>query len=82
MGRHRKINFDIKRFNELVVINNTVEPNFKDAESIRTAGCTTPEQFLYKSLLAGEISELSNRISQLSGFDQNLEQAVDEAKNS
>lgn len=81
VGRHKKVDFDNKTFNELVILNHTVEPNFKDAESIKASGCTTPEQFLYKSLLAGEISELAQQISALSGFDKDLEELVDEAKN-
>lgn len=81
-GRHRKTSFDTKRFNERVVVNHTVTPNFKDADAIKKAGCTTPEQFMYRSLRAGEITELSNRISTLSGFDSDSEALVDEVKNS
>lgn len=82
IGRHKKIEFDSKTFNELVVLNHTVEPNFKDADSIKKAGCQSPEQFLYKSLLAGEIAELAQQISALSGFDKDMEETVEEAKNS
>jgi hypothetical protein len=82
IGRHKKVEFDSKIFNELVVLNHTVEPNFRDAESIKKAGCQSPEQFLYKSLLAGEISELAQQISSLSGFDKEFEDDVEEAKNS
>ena len=82
MGRHRKVEFDSKLFNELVVLNHTVEPDFRNAESIKAAKCITPEQFLYKSLLAGEIEELANQISALSGFDSTLEDTIEEAKNS
>lgn len=82
VGRHRKVEFDSKLFNELVVLNHTVEPNFRDAETIKKAKCMSPEQFLYKSLLAGEIEELANQISALSGFDATLEDTIEEAKNS
>lgn len=82
VGRHKKVRFDSKLFNELVVINHTVEPNFKDAAAIKAANCSTPEQYMYRSLLAGEISELSNQISALSGFDEDPEELVDEVKNS
>jgi hypothetical protein len=79
--KNKGIEFDTKIFNELVVINNTVEPNFKDAETLKKANCLSPEQFLYKSLLAGEIAELAQRISALSGFDKTLEEEVEDAKN-
>lgn len=82
ISRHKKVEFDSKTFNELVVLNHTLEPNFRDAESIKKAGCQSPEQFLYKSLLAGEIAELSQQISSLSGFDRDMEDTVEEAKNS
>ena len=82
IGKKRKVEFDSKTFNELVVLNHTLVPNFRDAESIKKAGCQTPEQFLYKSLLAGEISELAQEISALSGFDKDMEDEVEEAKNS
>lgn len=81
IGKKKKVSFDTQKFNEQVVLNHVIEPNFRDAESIKTANCTSPEQFLYRSLLAGEISELSNRISVLSGFDSDIEETIDEAKN-
>lgn len=82
VGRHNKATFNSKLFNEQVVLNHTVKPNFRDAEAIKKAGCTTPEQFLYKSLLAGEISELAQQISTLSGFDKDINEVIDDAKNS
>ena len=82
ISRHKKVEFDSKTFNELVVLNHTLNPNFRDAESIKKAGCQTPEQFLYKSLLAGEINELAQQITALSGFDKDIEDTVEEAKNS
>ena len=80
-GKKKKVSFDTATFNEQVVLHHTVEPNFRDAESIKAAGCLTPEQFLYRSLLAGEISELANKISVLSGFDSDIEESIEEAKN-
>ena len=81
-SKKKKVSFDTQKFNEQVVLNHTVEPNFRDAESIKAANCTSPEQFLYRSLLAGEISELANKISVLSGFDADIEENIEEAKNS
>jgi hypothetical protein len=78
----KRVDFNSSLFREKVIINHTLEPNFKDAEFIKKAGCVTPEQLLNKVLLAGEIMELSEQISALSGFDQNMDEAVDEAKNS
>lgn len=77
----KKIKFDGGLFNRTVVINHTVNPNFKDAESIKKAGCATPEQLLSKVLLPGEVTELAERITKLSGFDQDMEDLVNDAKN-
>lgn len=82
IGKRNKIEFNQQLFNELVILNNTIEPNFKEAEMIKKAGCNTPEQFLYTRLLAGEIAELAKKISALSGFETEFNELVDEAKNS
>src|SRR5690625_2259413 len=67
-NKRRRVELDLKQFNNAIVINFTLEPNFKDVESIKKLGCMTPEQYLNKVLLPGEISELSSQIQQLSGF--------------
>ena len=82
VGRHKKVNFDSALFNELVVINHTVEPNFKDVATLQAVKCATPEQFLYSRLKAGEIAELANQITALSGFDADQASLVDDVKNS
>lgn len=79
-GKRRNVELDLRTFNNAIVIGFTLEPNFKDAESIKQLGCTTPEQYLNKVLLPGEISELSNQIQQLSGF-KDMDELVEEAKN-
>ena len=80
-GKRRTVELDLKQFNNAIVIGFTLEPNFKDAESIKKIGCMTPEQYLDKVLLPGEIAELSNQIQQLSGFNKDMDELVDEAKN-
>lgn len=76
-----KIDFNTKRFNQLVILNHTVEPNFRSAELIQQAGVATPEQLLNKMLLAGEIQILSEQIREVSGFADSLDELVDEVKN-
>lgn len=79
-GKRRNVDLDLRKFNNAIVINNTIDPSFKDAESIKQLGCTTPEQYLSKVLLPGEIQELSSQIQQLSGFRE-MDELVEEAKN-
>lgn len=78
----KNVEFDSRRFQEAVILNHTLEPDFKNAELLKKAGCMTPAQFMYKVLLAGEIAELVQKISALSGFDQSMDDMVAEAKNS
>lgn len=81
VGKKGKVNFDSKMFNEQLIINYTVDPNFKNAEVVKKAGCMTPEQLVNKVLLAGEVATLVEEISALSGFDKDLEELREEAKN-
>jgi len=58
-----------------------IEPNFNDMQSIEKAGVRTPGEFINKVLKAGEIIDLSNAITEISGFDQDTDEIVEEAKN-
>lgn len=80
-GKKGKVNFDNNRLNQLLVINHTLDPDFKNAENIKQAGCVTPEQYMKKVLLAGEIINLAQKISELSGFDKEIDELVEDAKN-
>lgn len=77
----RKVEFDSQVFNLKIVVNHTLNPNFKDAESLQMLGVTTPDEYVQRVLLAGEIATLANKITELSGFDVEMEDLVEEAKN-
>ncbi|MEK5167166.1 XkdN-like protein [Paenibacillus sp. FSL R5-0527] len=79
--RKKQVDFDNRKFNLNVAINNTVYPDFKNAESIKKLGVTTPEEYVQKVLLAGELATLVQKISELSGFDVEMSELVEEAKN-
>ncbi|WP_067843598.1 phage tail assembly chaperone [Amphibacillus sediminis] len=79
--KNGKFELDLQQFNSKIIIGNTLDPNFKDAESIKAHGCTTPQQYLSKVLLAGEIAELSKQIQQFSGFDTDFDTLKEEVKN-
>lgn len=85
-GKSGEVTFDSGKFSELTCTNCTIEPAFNGAENISRAGVATPEDLLYKVLLAGEIDELHEQICKLSGFDSEgnesvTQEDVDEAKN-
>lgn len=74
--------FDVAKFNLLMVIGQTIYPNFKDPELLNKAGCPNmPEVFINKKLLAGEVNELAKKIQEISGFDIDPAETLDEAKN-
>ena len=77
----RKVEFDSQKFNLKVVVHHTLVPNFKDAASIQKLGCQTPEDYVQKVLLAGEVATLAQKIQELSGFDVEMDELVEEAKN-
>lgn len=73
---------DLGVFSEQVVINHTIEPNFKEEALLKKAGVMTPEQFVNKYLTAGEVVELQKRITELSGFNESVDDKVKKVKNS
>lgn len=73
--------FDGMRFNELLALEFTTQPNFKSADAVKRAGVMTPEQYMKKVLLPGEITEIANQVTELSGFDLDDSDLVDQAKN-
>lgn len=81
IDKKRRVEFDSSGFNNAIVIEHTLDPNFKDAASIQQLGCATPEDYLTKVLLPGEVATLANEIQKLSGFDVEMEDLVEEAKN-
>lgn len=79
----KKRNFDLTKFQSLIVVNHTVEPNFKDAEWLESAKIADkdPMKLISKVLLAGEIETLSEKILSLSGFSEDMDELIDEVKN-
>ena len=80
-NRKKETNFDSGKFNVLCIVNHCVDPNFKEADFLKSLGVQTPEQAVSKVLLAGEIVELGNQISSISGFDTDINEEIEKAKN-
>lgn len=81
MGKKRESSFDSGKYNLMCITNCCLEPDFKNAEFIKKIGAVTPEQAISKVLLPGEIVELGNQISSLSGFDVDINEEIEKAKN-
>ena len=77
----KKRRFNTKKFNELVVVNCVIEPNFKDADWMKELGVVDATAAMYKTLLAGEITLLAEAALRLSGFDRDMDEEMEEAKN-
>lgn len=75
------IDFDGAKFNLLIVAGQTVKPDFKNADLLKKANCTTATELIQKKLLPGEIAEIAQQIQRLSGFDSDMSEDVEEAKN-
>lgn len=65
-----------------IILAGCTEPNFRDEGSITKMGVSTPEAFINKILLPGEKADLATEILKLSGYDDDENEVVQEAKNS
>ena len=63
-------NINLYELQVLTVIDGVVEPSMKDQRLLAYFGCVTPKELVKKLFLAGEIAELSNVITELSGYDK------------
>lgn len=72
---------NIGLFNELVVLNHCLYPEFTALAFISKAGALTPAEALHKVLKLGEIEKLSECILKFNGFDRDFEALHKEAKN-
>lgn len=81
MGKKKETSFDSGKFNVMCIVNHCIDPNFKEADFIKGLGVQSPEQAVSKVLLAGEIVELGNQISRISGFDVDINEEIENAKN-
>ena len=65
----------------MVILNCVLEPALNDATLMEKVGANTPEDVIEKCLLAGEQEELFKEIVKLSGFDKNINESIETAKN-
>jgi len=75
------VDFDSEKFNSLIMVGQVVNPNFSDADMLGKARCSTASEFISKKILPGEVAEIISRITKLSGFDNDINEDIEEAKN-
>lgn len=69
---------DVQEMQIMTVLAGVKEPNLKDKKLLEKFNAPTPKELLQKLLLSGEITNLYNVISELSGYGPN---SVAEIKN-
>ncbi len=63
-------NINLYEMQVLTLIEGVVEPSMKDERLLGYFGAVTPKELVKKLFLSGEIAELSNVITELSGYDK------------
>lgn len=58
-----------------------LKPDLNNVQLQGSYGCMDPEDLLRKMLTAGEIQNLYLKVEEINGFDHDLDEAVEEAKN-
>lgn len=64
-----------------LVVECVVLPNLKDAELQKSYGVLGAESLVKKMLTAGEYAKLLEKVQEVNGFDRDMEELVEEAKN-
>ena len=67
-------NINLYEMQVLTLIEGVVEPSMKDERLLGYFGVVTPKELVKKLFLAGEIAELSNVITELSGYEKTEEE--------
>ena len=67
--------------NALLVVEGVVEPNLKDKELQKHFGAATPKELAKLLFPGGELTDVANKITELSGFSKPDEDVEDEVKN-
>ncbi|BBI32045.1 phage tail assembly chaperone [Cohnella abietis] len=65
-----------------LAVASTIFPNLKDSELQKSYGVLGAESLLRKMLRPGEYVGLVQKVQQLNGFDKDMNELVDEVKNS
>ena len=78
--KKKKQDVDLHKLQILTLTAGIESPSLNDAELLKKFGVITPAELLEKLLLAGEITNIADAISKLSGYDS-IEDDAEEVKN-
>ena len=72
---------DFGKFKKTVIANHVIEPNIADPEFLKKGGWALPSEFIDAKLTPGEVLDLYQGINSLSGFEDSLDDDIEDAKN-
>lgn len=79
--RQKETVMDRDLYANRLVVACCVDPNFKDAEFQKKFGVVGAEKLLDKILTPGQFAELFEKVQELLGFDTDINDLIEEAKN-
>ncbi|MED3799948.1 MULTISPECIES: phage tail assembly chaperone [Lysinibacillus] len=79
-GRQERV-FDPVAYNRGISVAAIIYPDLNDTELQKSYGVKGAEQLFGAMFWVGEASQISEKVSEISGLDHALEDEVDEAKN-
>lgn len=80
-GSKRKAQLNDEEFNGLLIAAGCLSPDFSNEKLIAKYGARDASDCVQKALLAGEIIALQEALLRLSGFEDNVDEEIDEIKN-
>ena len=80
-GKRGEKELDSIEYGSRLIVEATVEPDFRSEEMCRAYGTMDPLEVPGKMLLAGEYKRLMDAVMELSGFAEDTGELEDEAKN-
>jgi len=72
---------DLNKYACLLAVACTIYPNLNDADLQNSYGAMGAEELLKKMLLPGEFAEYMLKVQEICGFDKDMNDLVEEAKN-
>lgn len=79
---NKRKSVDLYKMQMLTLNEGIKEPNLADPNLMKKFGATTPFDMYEKLFLAGEITDIANKISALSGYnEEEKQQNIEEIKN-
>ena len=79
--RQKETNVDHDLYYTRLLVACCVDPNFKDAELQEKFGVMGAEALVDKVLNPGQFAELFQKVQEINGFDTDINDLVEEAKN-